>query len=168
MMVEQWKISRRHKTAGQLRQLARLAEAGIDLPSLLLEILNDAASELAVLVEQSDDPTLEEITKAVVAQFGGSLAFLRQARGGRHREGEVAFPRQIAMYLARALTDLTWKKIGGWFRLDHSTAIHAHKIIAARYGADLDSVLAHGIRKVIGEANAQRDHRIKAVSQIAA
>ncbi|GAB4072026.1 chromosomal replication initiator protein DnaA [Barrientosiimonas marina] len=46
----------------------------------------------------------------------------------KKRTKSVAFPRQIAMYLARELTDLSLPKIGEEFGgRDHTTVIHAHE-----------------------------------------
>jgi chromosomal replication initiator protein len=43
----------------------------------------------------------------------------------------VAFPRQIAMYLSRELTDSSLPKIGDEFGgRDHTTVIHAHEKIS--------------------------------------
>jgi len=48
----------------------------------------------------------------------------------RKRTRSIAFPRQIAMYLSRELTDLSLPKIGQEFGgRDHTTVIHAHKKI---------------------------------------
>ena len=49
----------------------------------------------------------------------------------RKRTKSVAFPRQIAMYLSRELTDFSLPKIGEEFGgRDHTTVIHAHEKIA--------------------------------------
>ncbi|BCJ87471.1 chromosomal replication initiator protein DnaA [Effusibacillus dendaii] len=49
----------------------------------------------------------------------------------KKRTKAVAFPRQIAMYLARELTDFSLPKIGDEFGgRDHTTVIHAHDKIA--------------------------------------
>ena len=45
------------------------------------------------------------------------------------RSNDIAYPRQIAMYLCHELTDVSWPTIGGFFNKDHSTIIHAHKKI---------------------------------------
>ncbi len=43
------------------------------------------------------------------------------------RSNDIAYPRQIAMYLSRELTDLSLPKIGEEFGgRDHTTVIHAH------------------------------------------
>src|SRR5699024_7966199 len=48
----------------------------------------------------------------------------------KKRTKTIAFPRQIAMYLARELTDLSLPKIGEEFGgRDHTTVIHGHKKI---------------------------------------
>lgn len=48
----------------------------------------------------------------------------------KKRTKSVAFPRQIAMYLSREMTDLSLPKIGDEFGgRDHTTVIHAHEKI---------------------------------------
>jgi chromosomal replication initiator protein len=53
----------------------------------------------------------------------------------RDRSPKVALARQIAMYLARELTDVSLPEIGRGFGRDHSTVVHAHKRIAADIAA---------------------------------
>ncbi|HLT55928.1 MAG TPA: chromosomal replication initiator protein DnaA [Bacillota bacterium] len=49
----------------------------------------------------------------------------------KKRTKSIAFPRQIAMYLSRELTDYSLPKIGDEFGgRDHTTVIHAHEKIA--------------------------------------
>jgi chromosomal replication initiator protein len=49
----------------------------------------------------------------------------------KKRTKSVAFPRQIAMYLSRELTDYSLPKIGEEFGgRDHTTVIHAHEKIS--------------------------------------
>ncbi len=55
----------------------------------------------------------------------------------KKRTRSIAFPRQIAMYLCRELTDLSLPKIGEEFGgRDHTTVIHAHEKIAAEIEED--------------------------------
>lgn len=55
----------------------------------------------------------------------------------RKRTKAVAFPRQIAMYLSRELTDFSLPKIGEAFGgRDHTTVIHAHEKIASMLKSD--------------------------------
>jgi chromosomal replication initiator protein len=49
----------------------------------------------------------------------------------KKRTKSIAFPRQIAMYLSRELTDFSLPKIGEEFGgRDHTTVIHAHEKIS--------------------------------------
>ncbi|MBP2002360.1 chromosomal replication initiator protein [Paenibacillus shirakamiensis] len=55
----------------------------------------------------------------------------------RKRTKAIAFPRQIAMYLSRELTDYSLPKIGEAFGgRDHTTVIHAHEKITQNLKAD--------------------------------
>ncbi|MFB5676984.1 chromosomal replication initiator protein DnaA [Paenibacillus terreus] len=55
----------------------------------------------------------------------------------RKRTKAVAFPRQIAMYLSRELTDYSLPKIGEAFGgRDHTTVIHAHEKISKSIQSD--------------------------------
>ena len=55
----------------------------------------------------------------------------------RKRTKAVAFPRQIAMYLSRELTDYSLPKIGEAFGgRDHTTVIHAHEKITQSLKTD--------------------------------
>ncbi|MBU0480592.1 MAG: chromosomal replication initiator protein DnaA [Proteobacteria bacterium] len=47
----------------------------------------------------------------------------------KSRKKTVAFPRQVAMYLARKLTDQPLGDIGKAFNRDHSTVVHSVKVI---------------------------------------
>ncbi|RPF51136.1 chromosomal replication initiator protein DnaA [Aquisalibacillus elongatus] len=56
----------------------------------------------------------------------------------KKRTKSVAFPRQIAMYLSRELTDFSLPKIGEEFGgRDHTTVIHAHEKISKMMSDDL-------------------------------
>ena len=75
--------------------------------------------------------TLEAIQQAAAAAFG----LTRERLLARDRSPKVAFARQIAMYLARELTEVSLPEIGRGFGRDHSTVVHAHKRIAADIAA---------------------------------
>lgn len=52
---------------------------------------------------------------------------------GKRRTKSIVLPRQICMYLARELTTLSLEEIGGYFGgRDHTTVIHAHRLIGNR------------------------------------
>lgn len=55
----------------------------------------------------------------------------------KRRTKSIAFPRQVAMYLSRELTDFSLPKIGEEFGgRDHTTVIHAHEKIASLLKTD--------------------------------
>jgi len=57
----------------------------------------------------------------------------------KKRTKSIAFPRQIAMYLSRELTDYSLPKIGEEFGgRDHTTVIHAHEKISKLLQSDVD------------------------------
>jgi len=83
---------------------------------LAKEILKDAGSE------DSKKITLELIQKKVADYFDIKPSDMKTKK----RTRQVAYPRHIAMYLAREMMDLTLPDIGDHFGgRDHSTVIHA-------------------------------------------
>jgi chromosomal replication initiator protein len=75
--------------------------------------------------------TLEAIQIAAAEAFGLS----RERLLARDRSPHVALARQVAMYLARELTNDSLPEIGRSFGRDHSTVVHAHKRVAADVAA---------------------------------
>ena len=70
---------------------------------------------------------VEHIQEAVVERFGITLHELT----GDRRSQSIVYPRQVAMYLCRELTDSSLPKIGKKFGgRDHTTVIHATSKIA--------------------------------------
>jgi chromosomal replication initiator protein len=84
--------------------------------------------------------TIESIQKAVSEQFGLRLAEIKAKNNSR----VIVFPRQIAMYLAKHLTDASLPEIGRQFGgKHHTTVLHSvEKIETARKtDKDLNRVL---------------------------
>ncbi len=72
--------------------------------------------------EAAPEVTIPRIQEAVSERFGVTLTELVSPR----RSQAVAYPRQVAMYLSRELTDSSLPKIGKEFGgRDHTTVIHA-------------------------------------------
>jgi chromosomal replication initiator protein len=71
--------------------------------------------------------SVEHIQSTVIERFGISL----QELTGDRRSQAIVYPRQVAMYLCRELTDSSLPKIGKKFGgRDHTTVIHATSKIA--------------------------------------
>lgn len=79
--------------------------------------------------------TMQEIQQKVGEFYGLRMEEFK----ARKRTKAVAFPRQIAMYLSRELTDFSLPKIGEAFGgRDHTTVIHAHEKISQQLKSDPD------------------------------
>jgi chromosomal replication initiator protein len=77
--------------------------------------------------------SLREIQEQVCVAFGVSLDQLLSTS----RAATVAWPRQVAMYLSRELTDSTLPAIGRAFGgRNHTTVLHAHRRTAERIASD--------------------------------
>ena len=71
--------------------------------------------------------SVEQIQQTVVERFGMTM----QELTGDRRSQQIVYPRQVAMYLCRELTDSSLPKIGKKFGgRDHTTVIHATSKIA--------------------------------------
>ena len=78
--------------------------------------------------------TIHEIQRTVGEHYSVKLEDFK----AKKRTKSVAFPRQIAMYLSRELTDYSLPKIGEEFGgRDHTTVIHAHEKISRLLQSDL-------------------------------
>lgn len=85
---------------------------------LAAEALKDIIQE-----SQSRKITIQDIQKVVGAYYGVRI----EDFAAKKRTKSIAYPRQIAMYLSRELTDFSLPKIGEEFGgRDHTTVIHAH------------------------------------------
>ena len=120
--------------------------------SLLMgkEISVDLAKEVlkeAFLQEQEKRITIEIIQKEVANYFDIRLSDMTTKR----RTRAVAHPRQIAMYLARNLTDFSLPKIGEAFGgRDHSTVLHACEKIqqSLKANPNTQNLLNHLITRI--------------------
>jgi chromosomal replication initiator protein len=79
---------------------------------------------------------ISEIQDAACEHFGISREELLSST----RTSRIAWPRQVAMYLARELTGESLPAIGRHFGgRDHTTVLHAHRRTAARIASDATS-----------------------------
>jgi chromosomal replication initiator protein len=104
------------------------------LGSLLSEPLTDSlvGRALSRPVELAADsrprPSIEAVQEAVASSFGVSRReLLSPARTAR-----ITKARQVAMYLSRELTDSSSSAVGAAFQRDHSTVLHAVRVVRAQ------------------------------------
>lgn len=77
--------------------------------------------------------TIDQIQRKVAERYDVRLADMTSKR----RPANIAFPRQVAMYLARSLTSASLTEIGDAFGgKDHGTVIHANKLIKKKMSED--------------------------------
>ncbi|MGN7299344.1 chromosomal replication initiator protein DnaA [Ferdinandcohnia sp. SAFN-114] len=105
--------------------------------SLINKDINaDLAAEALKDIIPSSRPkviTIFEIQKVVGQHYSVKLEDFK----AKKRTKSIAFPRQIAMYLSRELTDSSLPKIGEEFGgRDHTTVIHAHEKITKLLNTD--------------------------------
>jgi chromosomal replication initiator protein len=100
-------------------------ELSIDsLETLLRDALHEEAKRTI---------TIDAIQRKVAEHFDIRLADMTS----RRRPQNVAFPRQVAMYLSRSLTDRSLMDIGESFGgRDHGTVLHAYRLIEKRMAED--------------------------------
>ena len=100
------------------------------------ELAEEVLSGLYPDLEPRRARTVREIQEETCDAFGLSLELLLSS----NRTAPVAWPRQVAMYLARELTDQTLPAIGRAFGgRNHTTVMHACKRAAERIAADPDA-----------------------------
>jgi chromosomal replication initiator protein len=113
---------------GALMRVASFASlSGKELTHEVVEhLLKDILQE-----EARHSITIEQIQRRVAEHFDVRLADMTSKR----RPSSIAFPRQVAMYLARELTKASLNEIGDAFGgRDHGTVLHACKLVKRRMG----------------------------------
>lgn len=100
------------------------------------ELAQEALKDLVVDEKGVHREINTELIKKVVAEY---YNLKLEDMDSKKRTQSIAFPRQIAMYLSRELTDNSLPQIGEEFGgRDHTTVIHAYNKIEDRYNEDND------------------------------
>ena len=90
--------------------------------------------------------SLDIIQKVIAENYQISIAELK----GKKRDKKYVFPRQVAIYIARELTEISYSELGNEFGgKDHSTIMHAYEKIAD--SIKIDSSLESKINILIRE-----------------
>ncbi len=87
-----------------------------------LDMVREVVSGLVGRSARVDGKTIRDL---VGCQYNVSVEELRS----RSRKRSISFPRQVAMYLTRKYTDQSLADIGSLYNRDHSTVLHAIKVI---------------------------------------
>jgi len=128
---------------GALTRVASYASLNGQQPTIdrIEHLLKDILME-----EARRSVTIDQIQKRVAEHFDVRLADMTSKR----RPANIAFPRQIAMYLARELTKGSLSEIGDAFGgRDHGTVLHAHRLVKDRMKKE------EKVRQTVGFLEAQ-------------
>ena len=112
---------------GDVRRMES-ALIGIKAKSCLRHMVPDMSLVREVLDGLIDSPVQingKVIRDLVGCRYNVSVEDLKS----RSRKRSITFPRQIAMYLTRKYTDHSLADIGALYNRDHSTVLHAVKVI---------------------------------------
>jgi chromosomal replication initiator protein len=110
-----------------------LAFASLTGNPLTLELAKETLKDMVVSDDRKATPA--EILKAVASHYGIRVSDLK----AKSNTKTIAFPRQIAMYLCRELTQLSFPEIGRLFNdKHHSTVMHSVEKIHRLYEDDPD------------------------------
>jgi chromosomal replication initiator protein len=122
----------------RLRAHAEMARVPISI-DLATEVLKDLTPQARIR-----PVTIVAIQRAVADFFGIRVEEMKAKR----RTKGVAFPRQVAMYLSRELTDASLPRIGEEFGgRDHTTVMHACDRVKS--ALVLDAHLAAGVKSLV-------------------
>jgi chromosomal replication initiator protein len=111
---------------GALTRVASYASLSGQQPSTekIEHLLKDILQE-----EARRSVTIEQIQRRVAEHYDVRIADMTSKR----RPANIAFPRQVAMFLARELTNASLSEIGDAFGgRDHGTVLHAHRLVKER------------------------------------
>jgi chromosomal replication initiator protein len=109
--------------------------------------LDIASRELSEFFSTPANVSLDTIQRVTAEYFGLSQTELK----GKKRTRAIAFPRQVAMFIARDITELSTTEIGLEFGgRDHTTVMHGCQRVAERKRADptLDPIISHLTRTI--------------------
>lgn len=112
---------------------------------ITVDMAKDVLKDL--IFDEEKALTIEYIQKIVCEYFGLKIQDIK----AKKRTRDIAFPRQVAMYLSKKLTESSLNEIGKNFGgKDHSTVIHACKLIEERRQKDdeLEKKIDYLIKKI--------------------
>ncbi|MBO0939496.1 chromosomal replication initiator protein DnaA [Fibrella sp. HMF5335] len=101
-----------------------MAQASLNRRDIDLELAKMTLRN--IVVNDEKEITIDTVQEMVADFYNVTIADLKS----KSRKREVVHPRQVAMYLAKEMTELSLKSIGYHFGgRDHSTVIHAIQLV---------------------------------------
>jgi chromosomal replication initiator protein len=110
-----------------------MAYASLTGAPLTVDTARKVLKDILTSGDNSTMVTVDNVQKVVARHFNLELSDMKSKR----RTDAIAFPRQLAMYLARTLTDMSTPEIGSHFGgKDHTTVMHACNKIKSKLSGD--------------------------------
>lgn len=99
--------------------------------------------------EQQEAVTIEAVQRVVAEYYDIRLGDMTS----KQRPQSIAFPRQVAMYLCRTLTQQSLPAIGNAFGRNHATVLHACRLVSEKMKTDA------AFRQSVGALKQRLGHR---------
>jgi chromosomal replication initiator protein len=110
-----------------------VAHASLTGVPLTVDSAKEVLRDVMAREEAAAPVSIEKIQEVVARHYHLDMHDMKSKR----RTDAIAFPRQIAMYLARTLTDMSTTQIGDSFGgKDHTTVMHATNKVKAKLETD--------------------------------
>ncbi len=117
--------------------------------SLTGDVISKSSIDQAIqAIDPGNIPTdvmTEKIISATSKYFGVSVENMKSPK----RDEEIVYARQIAIYIIKQMTDVSYKSIGLIFGLTHSTVMHAYNKIKSNIHTKINT--SSDINKIIKE-----------------
>lgn len=110
-----------------------MAYASLTSAPLTVDTARKVLKDILGAPEHSTPVTMEQVQRVVARHFNLDIRDMKSKR----RTDAIAFPRQVAMYLTRTLTEFSTIEIGAGFGgKDHTTVMHACNKIKNKLNGD--------------------------------
>lgn len=110
-----------------------MAYANLTGSPLTVDTARTVLKDILGAPEHATPVTIEQVQRVVARHFNLDLRDMKSKR----RTDAIAFPRQVAMYLCRTLTEMSTIEIGmGFGGKDHTTVMHACNKIKNKLSGD--------------------------------
>ncbi|MBQ2917560.1 MAG: chromosomal replication initiator protein DnaA [Clostridia bacterium] len=124
-----------------------IAQASLTHTPITMEMAEKAIN--AVILQKASVISVEYIQEIICKYFNITIKDLKSSQ----RSNDIAFPRQVGMYLCRILTNESYPKIGEAFgKRDHTTVMHAYKKIEQDIKQNPESntkLIVDSVKKII-------------------
>ena len=124
-----------------------VAQSSLTNTPITMEMAEKAIND--IIMQKSSVISIEYIQEMICKYFNITIKDLKSSQ----RSNDIAFPRQIGMYLCRILTNESFPKIGEAFgKRDHTTVMHGYKKIEQEIKQNPESntkLIVDSVKKII-------------------